>query len=429
MPHKHFKGLTDSEVLESRKQYGNNILTPVKKTPLWKQFLNKFRDALIIILLVAGILSIGISFYEYYGIGKGVNVFFEPLGIFIAILLATGLGFYFEMRAEKEFELLNKVNDDEPVKVVRNGQFTQVPRKDIVVGDIVVLTTGEEVPADGELLQATSLSIDESTLTGEPICHKTTNPENFDDEATFPSNFAMKGTKVTEGHGVMKVTAVGDHTQNGKVYTASQIDDNVKTPLSEQLDRLGKTIAKVTYVIAIIIIICKITAFVSADSNVEFIELLDYILNSFMIAVALIVVAVPEGLPMAVTLSLAYSMRRMLKTNNLVRKLHACETMGATTVICTDKTGTLTQTRMQVADTKFYIDENSSIIPLSIAANSTAQLFKKDGAIEVIGNPTEGALLLWLESKGIDYNAVKDTCTTLQELPFNTERKYMATVV
>ncbi len=429
MPHKHFKGLTDSEVLESRKQYGNNILTPVKKTPLWKQFLNKFRDALIIILLVAGILSIGISFYEYYGIGKGVNVFFEPLGIFIAILLATGLGFYFEMRAEKEFELLNKVNDDEPVKVVRNGQFTQVPRKDIVVGDIVVLTTGEEVPADGELLQATSLSIDESTLTGEPICHKTTNPENFDDEATFPSNFAMKGTKVTEGHGVMKVTAVGDHTQNGKVYTASQIDDNVKTPLSEQLDRLGKTIAKVTYVIAIIIIICKITAFVSADSNVEFIELLDYILNSFMIAVALIVVAVPEGLPMAVTLSLAYSMRRMLKTNNLVRKLHACETMGATTVICTDKTGTLTQNRMQVADTKFYIDENSSIIPLSIAANSTAQLFKKDGAIEVIGNPTEGALLLWLESKGIDYNAVKDTCTTLQELPFNTERKYMATVV
>lgn len=430
MLHKHLKGLTDEEVLESRKKYGNNVLTPVQKESLWKQFIQKFSDPLIIILLVAGFLSICISFYEYFGLGKGLNTFFEPVGIFVAILLATGLAFYFEMRAEKEFELLNKVNDDELVKVIRNSQYVQIPKKDIVTGDIVILETGEEVPADGELLYTSSMSIDESTLTGEPICHKTTDPECFDTEATFPSNFALRGTKVVEGHGVMKVTAVGDHTENGKVFTASQIeDDSVKTPLTEQLDKLGKTISKITYVIAIIIIVCRMHLFLSADPDISLIDIVDYLLNSFMIAVALIVVAVPEGLPMAVTLSLAYSMRRMLKTNNLVRKLHACETMGATTVICTDKTGTLTQNRMQVADTHFLIDTDSNIIPLSIAANSTAQLSLKDGVTEVIGNPTEGALLLWLKDKGIDYNSIKENITTVQELPFSTERKYMATVV
>ena len=429
MSSKHYKGLTDSEVAASREKYGVNILTPAEKTPLWKQFLQKFRDPLIIILMIAGVLSIGISCYEYFGIGKPVNVFFEPVGIFIAVLLATGLAFYFEMRAEKEFELLNKVNDDEPVKVIRNGRLTQVAKKDIVVGDIVILSTGEEVPADGELLEATSLSIDESTLTGEPVCHKTTEPEHFDANATYPSNYAMRGTKVMEGHGVMRITAVGDHTENGKVFTAAQIDDHVKTPLSEQLDRLGKLISRITYIIAAVIVACRIFMFLTTFPDADFLQFVDYLLNTFMIAVALIVVAVPEGLPMAVTLSLAYSMRRMLKTNNLVRKLHACETMGATTVICTDKTGTLTQNRMQVAETYFLIDENSPIVSLGIAANSTAQLSEDEGKTEVIGNPTEGALLLWLQSRGIDYRKIKDSCNILQELPFTTELKYMATLV
>ncbi|MGN1173357.1 MAG: calcium-translocating P-type ATPase, PMCA-type, partial [Muribaculaceae bacterium] len=406
-----------------------NILTPAEKTPLWKQFLQKFRDPLIIILMIAGVLSIGISCYEYFGIEKPVNVFFEPVGIFIAVLLATGLAFYFEMRAEKEFELLNKVNDDEPVKVIRNGRLTQVAKKDIVVGDVVILSTGEEVPADGELLEATSLSIDESTLTGEPVCHKTTEPEHFDANATYPSNYAMRGTKVMEGHGVMRITAVGDHTENGKVFTAAQIDDHVKTPLSEQLDRLGKLISRITYIIAAVIVACRIFMFLTTFPDADFLQFVDYLLNTFMIAVALIVVAVPEGLPMAVTLSLAYSMRRMLKTNNLVRKLHACETMGATTVICTDKTGTLTQNRMQVAETDFLIDENSPLVSLGIAANSTAQLSEDEGKTEVIGNPTEGALLLWLQSRGIDYRKIKDSCNILQELPFTTELKYMATLV
>ena len=429
MSSKHYKGLTDSEVAASRDKYGVNILTPAEKTPLWKQFLQKFRDPLIIILMIAGVLSIGISCYEYFGIGKPVNVFFEPVGIFIAVLLATGLAFYFEMRAEKEFELLNKVNDDEPVKVIRNGRLTQVAKKDIVVGDIVILSTGEEVPADGELLEATSLSIDESTLTGEPVCHKTTEPEHFDANATYPSNYAMRGTKVMEGHGVMQITAVGDRTENGKVFTAAQIDDHVKTPLSEQLDRLGKLISRITYIIAAVIVACRIFMFLTTFPDADFLQFVDYLLNTFMIAVALIVVAVPEGLPMAVTLSLAYSMRRMLKTNNLVRKLHACETMGATTVICTDKTGTLTQNRMQVAETYFLIDENSPLVSLGIAANSTAQLSEDEGKTEVIGNPTEGALLLWLQGRGIDYRKIKDSCNILQELPFTTELKYMATLV
>lgn len=429
MSSKHYKGLTDSEVAASRDKYGVNILTPAEKTPLWKQFLQKFRDPLIIILMIAGVLSIGISCYEYFGIGKPVNVFFEPVGIFIAVLLATGLAFYFEMRAEKEFELLNKVNDDEPVKVIRNGRLTQVAKKDIVVGDVVILSTGEEVPADGELLEATSLSIDESTLTGEPVCHKTTEPEHFDANATYPSNYAMRGTKVMEGHGVMRITAVGDHTENGKVFTAAQIDDHVKTPLSEQLDRLGKLISRITYIIAAVIVACRIFMFLTTFPDADFLQFVDYLLNTFMIAVALIVVAVPEGLPMAVTLSLAYSMRRMLKTNNLVRKLHACETMGATTVICTDKTGTLTQNRMQVAETDFLIDENSPLVSLGISANSTAQLSEDEGKTEVIGNPTEGALLLWLQSRGIDYRKIKDSCNILQELPFTTELKYMATLV
>ncbi|MCM1336902.1 MAG: calcium-translocating P-type ATPase, PMCA-type [Candidatus Amulumruptor caecigallinarius] len=426
-----YKGLDDAEVLRSRSENGSNILTPPEKEPLWKRFLEKFSDPLIIILLIAGALSIGISCYEYYGLGQGATVFFEPVGIFIAIFLATGLSFFFETKADREFALLNQVNDDEPVQVVRNGHITQVPKRDVVVGDIVMLNTGNEVPADGELLEAVQLGIDESTLTGEPIAHKFTDPTQFDPDATFPSNHALRGTKVMEGHGVMRVTAVGDRTENGKVFVAAQIDDSVKTPLSEQLEGLGSLISKISYAIAAIIVVGRVVLYFINVPEFDWMPFLAFLLQTFMVAVTLIVVAVPEGLPMAVTLSLAYSMRRMLKTNNLVRKMHACETMGATAVICTDKTGTLTQNRMQVYKTNFFGNPSDEVLYEGIAVNSTAQLDTTAGADkpEVLGNPTEGALLLWLMSRGADYVALREAAAPLEELPFTTERKYMATVV
>lgn len=429
----HYVGLTDKEVQESRSKYGVNILTPPEKDPLWKQFLEKFADPLIIILMIAGALSIGISFYEYFGLGHGAQVFFEPAGIFVAILLATGLAFYFELQADKEFTILNQVNDGEPVEVIRNGNVTQIPRKDVVVGDIVILNTGEEVAADGELLEATQLSVDESTLTGEPICRKSIFKDEFDSEATFPTNHVMKGTKAMEGHGMFRVLAVGDKTEQGKVFEAAQIDDSVKTPLNEQLDGLSDWITNLSYGFAALIVIgrCIMFFFSPEYTGFDWVEFVAYLLQTLMIAVTLVVVAVPEGLPMAVTLSLAYSMRRMLKTNNLVRKMHACETMGATTVICTDKTGTLTQNQMKVDEIKVYaktIAEN--IVNEGLAVNSTASIdFSDAQKPQVLGNPTEGALLLWLNGKGVDYRSIREATKVVEELPFSTERKYMATVV
>ena len=425
----HYTGLTEAEVAESRGKYGVNILTPPEKEPLWRQFLKKFGDPLIIILMIAGVLSVGISCYEYWGLGQGAGVFFEPVGIFIAILLATGLAFIFELKADKEFALLNQVNDDEPVQVIRGGNIVQIARKDVVVGDIVILNTGEEVPADGELLEAVMLNIDESTLTGEPICHKTTDQTQFDKEATFPSNHAMRGTKIMEGHGVMRVLAVGDSTENGKVFEAAQIDDSVKTPLNEQLDGLGKLITRVSYGFAAAIIAGRIVMYFINVPEFDWMSLLAFVLQTLMVAVTLVVVAVPEGLPMAVTLSLAYSMRRMLKTNNLVRKMHACETMGAATVICTDKTGTLTQNQMQVYKADFFGEPSDDILFEGIAVNSTAQLDLSDAKPQVLGNPTEGALLLWLRKRGVNYLDIREKAARLEEIPFSTERKYMATVV
>ena len=433
----HYAGLTDAQVLESRAKHGVNILTPPQKEPLWRKFLEKFGDPLIIILLVAGALSIGISFYEYFAGGKDGAVFLEPVGIFVAIFLATGLAFFFELKADREFAILNQVNDDEAVRVIRGGNTIEIPKKDVVVGDVVIVGTGDEVPADGLLLEAVTLHVDESSLTGEPVCVKSTDPEEFDPEATFATNRVMKGTKVMEGHGVMQVEAVGDHTENGKVFEAAQIDTSVKTPLNEQLDRLAGLITKVSYLIAGLIIAGRIAMYFSAN-EFEWVGFIAYFLQTAMIAVTLIVVAVPEGLPMAVTLSLAYSMRRMLRTNNLVRKMHACETMGATTVICTDKTGTLTQNQMSVYQTNFYgldsqkLTDNpmSHLIEEGIAVNSTASLDLSDPhRAKVLGNPTEGALLLWLKSEGIDYLPLKEQAHRIEELPFSTERKYMATVV
>mgnify|MGYP002624081842 CR=1 FL=1 len=435
----HYIGLSDAEVAASRQRHGANVLTPVEKDPWWRKLLEKFRDPLITILMVAGVMSVGISFYEFYSLGKSASVFYEPVGIFVAIALATGLAFVFEYKAEKEFEILNQVNDDEHVQVIRGGKVKHIARRDVVVGDIVMLNTGEEVPADAQLLEAHSLLVDESSLTGEPQCAKTTIEENFDTQATYPSNHVLKGTKVIEGHGIAQVLAVGDATENGKVMESVQIDSSVKTPLKEQLDRLGSLVSIASYVIAALVIVGCIVAYLLHTPDPQFdIEFVTYLLQSVMIAVTLIVVAVPEGLPMAVTLSLAYSMRRMLKEKNLVRRMHACETMGATTVICTDKTGTLTQNQMNVGGACFYGVEDDALngsregqlISENMAVNSTAHLSIDDnGNTSVIGNPTEGALLLWLKERGIDYETLRENCETVEEVPFSTERKFMATVV
>lgn len=514
---KHLTGLTDQQVIESRNKYGENILTPPKRESLWKLFLEKFEDPIIRILLIAAFLSLGIAIFEH--VSTGEMHYAETIGIFCAILLATGVAFWFEMDANKKFDILNQVNDDILIKVIRNGNVVEVPKQQIVVGDVVLLDTGDEVPADGELAEAISLQIDESTLTGEPIIDKTTNPEDFEDDATYPSNWVMRGTKVMDGHGIFIVKKVGDATEYGKVAEKSTEMTGEETPLNAQLDNLAKFIGVVGLVLAALtfivlfvkdifggnisytlgqlgllsaVIIGALTALVkiwlpiiydgfelagkekelpksveeggwlrwiaigtlvtlviagigwlfgvdptSPDSWVSM-ETASHVLQYFMVAVTLIVVAVPEGLPMSVTLSLALSMRRMLKTNNLVRKMHACETMGATTVICTDKTGTLTQNQMQVADTKFYAlndqvlsdDTVSNLIKEGISVNSTAYLdFSNPEKVNTLGNPTEAALLLWLHGKDVNYLDIRENSKITDQLTFSTERKYMATLV
>ena len=450
-------GLTSQQVIQNRKDFGPNILTPPKKDSLLKRFFEKLTgpfghllpgwengDPLIFILEIAAVLSIFISCAEYYGwmgltCSNGMGVFFEPIGILVAIVLATGIAFIFELKADREFNLLNQVNDEQQVKVMRDGHPTTILRKDVVVGDVVFIETGEEIPADIKLLQAVSLNVDESSLTGEPMCHKSVNPEDFDKEATFPTDNVMRGTKVMEGHGIGKVFAVGDSTENGRVFQAAQIDDSVKTPLNEQLERLGGLITKISYVLALLIVIGRTVTFLHAHgyamAALSSVDFLAYSLQSLMLAVTLIVVAVPEGLPMAVTLSLAYSMRRMLQTNNLVRRMHACETMGAATVICTDKTGTLTQNKMQVSVAKIYRKPNATSkwceekMAENMAGNSTAELDCSNGAPKVLGNPTEGALLLWLHKNGCDYAKIRAGLKKTGEIPFSTDKKYMATII
>ncbi|MBR8703918.1 Calcium-transporting ATPase [Porphyromonas levii] len=438
MTQKHWSGLTAAQVEESRRLHGNNVLTPVEKESVWKKFFEKFKDPTIIILVVAAVLSLGISLYEVLGHGAGADVFLEPLGIVVAVLLATGLSFYFEQKADKEFAILNKVNDDEPVRVIRDGHTIQVPKRDIVVGDLVVVETGNEIPADATLLDSMSLMVDESTLTGEPIAPKFADTQLYDKETTFPVNHVMRGTKVMEGHGLCEVFAVGDRTENGKVFKAAQIDQSIRTPLNEQLDRLGNLISKLGYSIAILVLVGRLTIYFTSMGSFEWTSFVTSLLQSIMIAVTVVVVSVPEGLPMAVTLSLAYSMQRMLKTNNLVRKMHACETMGATTVICTDKTGTLTENQMRVHGTQFLglvdqrltDDEASLLIRENIALNSTATIDEtKEGEPKVFGNPTEGALLLWLYQQGVDAQLLRQEVETIQQIPFSTERKYMVTEV
>ncbi|MEG1766572.1 MAG: HAD-IC family P-type ATPase, partial [Muribaculaceae bacterium] len=441
MESKNLVGLSDAQVIESRVKHGINILTPPPKPSIWSQFAEKFKDPLIKILLVALLLSIGISFYEAFALNESFTVFLEPLGIFIAVFLATVIGFVLELNANKKFEMLNQVNDDILVKVTRNGNITQVPRKDIVVGDIVMLETGEEVPADGELIETVSLSINESTLTGEPVIKKSHRPADFKSDVTYPTNHAMRGTTITEGHGVLRVLKVGDATEYGKVYEAAQIDNGVKTPLTLQFEKLGKLISYASYAVGFLIIIGRLAIYDYTGATFDTVAFIDYSLTTLMLAITLIVVSVPEGLPMSVTLSLALSMRRMLATNNLVRKMHACETMGATTIICTDKTGTLTQNQMRIYEEQFFAlpncnglsdSEMSKIVTEGIACNSTAFLdYGKDNDNKVValGNPTEGALLLWLNANGIDYMKLREKSEIVEQLPFSTERKYMATIV
>lgn len=483
----HFRGLTDAQVLESREKYGVNVLTPPEKETMWDVleeacthwiaismfalivitaiaagvlcgsmgsvvwsmpaivalatvlilivgFFGGFEDPLFKILIMAFVLSIGISIYEFVWVGVGFKTFFEPIGIIVALVLATSIAFFLERSNEKTFQSLNEVNDDTLVKVIRNNYACQVPRKDIVVGDIVLLEAGEEIPADCELLSSLNLSVNESSLTGEPQASKTTNPELFDKKATYASNLIMKGTIVLEGYCTAKVVAVGDKTESGKVFEAAQVDEGGSTPLSEELDGLAGLITKASYVFAVLIAVGRLVVYFyngDADfsSNNGWIDFVTYGLNTIMIAVTLIVVAVPEGLPMSVTLSLAFSMRKLMKENTLPRTMHSCETMGATSVICTDKTGTLTQNKMQVADTKLK-EVSGDFLAEMIVMNTTANLdLSDDKNIKVIGNPTEGALLLWLNGKGVDYLSIRENIDVIDRLPFSTENKYMATIV
>lgn len=505
----HYTGLSDAEVLESRKKNGTNVLTPPAEESVWEKIKNcmhfwllkvdlgifivaavlsvalpllgiyehsglwiapvlsavlflltyvvvylggdwdeeakKFNmDPLFTILLFALLLSGGISFYEgVFGTATGWQPYLEPIGIAVAVLLATLVAHILEAQNEKTFKSLNEVNDDTLVRVIRNNNVCQVSRKDIVVGDIILLAAGEEVPADAELLECMNLTMNESTLTGEPQCAKTTNKEEFDKDATYPSNHIMKGCMVMEGDCIARVFAVGDKTACGKVFEAAQVKDGEATPLSEKLDQLADLITKASYAIAGLIIVGRLiqfwiqTGFHFADTD-AIIAFVQYLLNSFMIAVTLVVVAVPEGLPMAVTLSLAFSMKRLMKQNTLPRTMHACETMGAVSVICSDKTGTLTQNQMRVVNTSFAgiegnklgTDKPSLLLKECIAINTTADLdFSDKQKTKAIGNPTEGALLLWLHDNGVNYLDIRESVTIINRLQFTTELKYMATLV
>mgnify|MGYP001572868214 CR=1 FL=1 len=408
-------GLTDEQVKQSREQHGKNVLTPPQRTSLWKLYLDKYRDPIIQILLVAAFVSLILAFIE--------KNFMETIGIFVAVFLATTVGFYFERDAAKKFNLLTALSEEQPVKVRRNGKVMEIPRHDVVVGDVVLVEVGDEVPADGELIVCNDLQINESALTGEPVAEKSL--EGGGDGA-YPRNVILRSTMVMNGRGEFVVTAVGDATEIGKVAKKSTEQTSVETPLHMQLDKLAKMISKVGSVVSVAAFFIFLIHDILTNpvwGGKDYFYMAEIVLKYFMMAVTLIVMAVPEGLPMAITLSLALNMRRMLKSNNLVRKLHACETMGAVTVICTDKTGTLTQNKMQVSALELK-QGDEALLDTAIALNSTAEL--NDG--KPIGNPTESALLLWLDAQGKDYEELRKQVNVLKQLPFSTERKMMATL-
>ncbi len=414
------QGLNEAQVEESRRLYGSNVITPPKDDSAWQLLKEKFQDPIIRILIVAALLSLGIACFD--------GEFTETIGILCAIVLATGVGFLFEWDAMRRFRRLNRVNDQEPVKVLRSGAIREIPRCEVVVGDRVFIESGEQIPADGELLEAVSLRLNESTLTGEMECSKSVDPAHFDPEATYPSNEVMRGTTVVDGYGSFVVRRVGDQTEAGRVTEQSTIESGEETPLHRQLQRLSTLIGRVGFLLAGAIFITLLTkaflfeGLLSADWMTLSRELLEIV----MISVAILVMAVPEGLPMSITLSLAMSMRRMLKTNNLVRKMHACETMGAVTVICTDKTGTLTRNQMSVAEMVRLERDEEPRLGEALACNTTAFL-SAEGT--VIGNPTEGALLLWLKDEGVDYQSLREGVRIVDRITFSTQWKYMATLV
>ena len=411
-------GLTDAQVSESRDRYGENVLTPPKKTSLWKLYLEKYNDPIIKILLVAACVSLLLAFIE--------SDFIETIGIFIAIVLATTVGFWFERDAAKKFELLTAMNDEQLVKVRRNGMVQEIKRKEVVVGDIVLLQVGDEVPADAELLMAVNLQVDESSLTGEPLATKSADALD-EGEGAYAANVLLRSSLVMNGHGEAVVVKVGDETEIGKVATKSVESTDVRTPLDTQLDKLAKMISKIGTGVAVAAFVLFLGHDILTDAiwhGTDYYGMALRVLNYFMMAVTLIVMAVPEGLPMAVTLSLALNMRRMLKSNNLVRKLHASETMGAVTVICTDKTGTLTQNRMKVKECLVKSENLGMRLYQEIAINTTAFLDGDKG----VGNPTEVALLNWVKEQGADYLELRKEATVKKQIPFSTEKKYMATV-
>ena len=435
----YFAECLSNDSAEVKNGTGKNIIPPPEKEPLWKLYLEKFKDPIIIVLLVVFFFSVIVAVYEILWMDKGWSILLEPSGVLTALLLATGVGFIFEVKAGKEFEILNKVKDERPVKVIRRQGGNKIPnvmmiqRQDVVIGDVVKLESGDEIPADGVLLESTSLRVDESNFTGELYANKSADKVDFDDDATYPSDFLLRGSTVIEGNGVFKVTAIGMDTEEGKGVARTHEGSDVETPLNRQLAQLGKAISITSFVIAALIVVGRMIYFFffdgDASNNYSFIGIAEFVLASIMIAVTLIVVAVPEGLPMSVTVSLALSMRKMLKENNLVRKLHACETMGAATVICTDKTGTLTKNQMTVVETDFYGgDEVLELIRLNMAINSTAEVYKNEtGELVTIGNPTEVALLKWMHKNGPDYDVYRRSATDVKQIPFSTELKYMQT--
>lgn len=415
-----FKGLTNNQVDESRAKWGTNDLTPPARESWVKLLLGKFNDPIIKLLLFATVLSMITGYFH----GSMV----ESFGILLAVFLATFLSFINEYRAGKEFDILNRINDVTLVKVYRNGTVTQVPKNELVVGDVVIVTQGDEIPADGKLLDTMELSVNESSLNGESVASRKTHVPVTDFAGTYSPNCIYRGTTVTEGDGVMEVTAVGDSTEIGKTARQAAELTGIKTPLNRQLDKLSGVIGKIGFIVAGL----TFAALVIRDYALGILTFsltldnLTLLLSFFMIAVTLIVVAVPEGLAMSVTLSLAYSMRKMTAGNTLVRKMHACETMGATTVICTDKTGTLTQNKMQVQYFSAVADENFA---KEVSLNSTALLeINANGALSAVGNPTEGALLLFIGEKGYFYKKYREEYKIIKRLPFSTERKYMATI-
>lgn len=418
---------------------GRNVILPPEKEPLWKLYLEKFKDPIIIVLLAVFFFSIVVAAYEVLFLGKGLSIFIEPSGVLTALLLATGVGFFFEIKAEQEFEVLNKVKDARPVKVFRkaddNGKprMESVQKQDVVVGDIVKLEGGDEIPADGFVLNSTSFKVDESNFTGEPYVDKTAIKDEFDPDATYPSDFLLRGSIVLEGSAVYCVSAVGMDTEEAKGIVITREGSDEVTPLNRQLAQLGRWISVASFVIASLIVVGRMIFYVATggfSEGFDIIGVAEFVLASIMIAVTLIVVAVPEGLPMSVTVSLALSMRKMLKENNLVRKLHACETMGAATVVCTDKTGTLTKNEMTVVETDFYGgDYELDLIMRGMAINSTAEVFHENGRIVAVGNPTESALLKWLGGCGIEYQKYRESALVVAQQPFSTETKYMCTTV